>query len=512
MKKHFIVFLILTMLVTIVVGCSANSSSGDTRIEVRTDLNLALGAGIGTLDPVNCVSAHDINFTAMIYEPLFRGIYTETPSGGLLREFKPILAESYEVTEDGLTYTFHIRKGVMFHDGSELKASDVVFSINRAKDSPPMAAQTTGIANVEDINDYTVVVTLATPLAPFIENMSRIRIMSELFTNEVGDKVVEKVNGTGPYMLSESVPQQRYVLTAFDDYHSGAKQIKTIIYRVIPDVLTVLSSFEAGEIDVISVPSTDWDEVNDIGKYSTYSYTSPGSYFIIMNHERAPFDNVKVRQAINYSIDREAANIMVLDGTGEPAYGLAPEGIVFGAITPDNKYEYNPDKAKSLLAEAGYPDGLTVGNIKTIGGPFEKIAQVLQQNLANIGIRAGIEIVEANTYISSATKGDYDIGIMGLTLQPDFHYWNVVMTTPFINAMNLPRYSNPIVDDLFQQGIVATDSTMRLEIYKQIINIVNEEAVYAPVVHATVLMATNPNLKINGRVESIIMSDFYWEE
>jgi peptide/nickel transport system substrate-binding protein len=517
MRKIITSLIALVVVLSMFVGCAPNTgvttaTDVTTPTPVRTDLNYAIGAGISSLDPHFAVSSNDNAFLAQIYETLLAPKYTENSDGTLTKEYTPLLAESYEVSEDGLVYTFVIRKGIKFHDGTELKASDVEFSYLRAMQSPMKAFYTSGISNVVATDDYTVDIVLAMPFAPILESITYVDVMNEAFVTEMGEKINEETNGTGPYMFTDYVVEQRYVLTAFEEYHRGAATTKTITAKVIPDPSTVLLAFEAGELDYIGVPSSDWEEVYQSGKYTTYSYPVAAFYVTIYNLEREPFNNLKVRQAINYAIDKESITYIATEGTGLIADGMAPVGLVFGAVTPDNPYSHDPEKAKQLLTEAGYPDGLRIGNLLSLGGAFEVIAQVVQQNLADVGITTQIEMVEMNTANAAIINGDYDIAIFGASLPADYHYWGLLLKSEYVNALNPARYSNPRVDELFNIGAEALNSEERISVYKEIANIINDEAVYAPLTFGTALVATHPSLKLDIPIEAAKFYDFYWVE
>ncbi len=486
-------------------GTSADAAEAPT----RTDLNLMLPMTVATFDPYYNVSDPVISLLANVYEPLVAEVFKKQVDGTVAKEFEPRLAESYDISEDGITYTFHIRQGVKFHDKSELKASDVVFSFNRAMESPVMQSYTGAVSEVRALDNKTVMITLRGKSATFINDLCNIIIMSENFVTTAGEKIAEQTCGTGPYYLYESVPDQKYKLNAFESYYRGEASIKTLTYKVIPDQSTMVIAFESGELDMMQVPASSWEQIRTSEEYKTYSYALPRPYFITMNLEKAPFDNLMVRQAINYAIDRESINTIAFEGTGIVADSMVPD-VVFGACKPDNQYIYNPEKAKELLAEAGYTDGLEISAIKTLGGEASKAAQVIQRNFAEVGITCDIETVEGNTLFAAFGTGAYDIAIGSIGLPYDFQYWRLIFTTQFINVLNMGRYSNPTVDGIFDTASQEMDLTVREGMYKNAVNIISDDAVYAPFVYATNLTATNANLCFDVPVESVTCYDMYW--
>jgi peptide/nickel transport system substrate-binding protein len=365
---------------------------------------------------------------------------------------------------------------------------------------------------VEAQGEDKIVITLTAPFAPFLLNVSGLGIMSEAFTNAVGDRISVETCGTGPYYLSESVPEQRYVLSAFEDYHKGAARIKTMTIRVIADPVTIMVAFKNGDLDFCGVTASDWEGIKASGDFKTYVFDAPHVYYVVYNHEVPPFDNVKVRQAVNYAIDKESVNIIAFEGTSITATkGFVPP-IVNGSAAPDNPYEYNPEKAKALLAEAGFADGFDLGTLYCLAGQMEKIAQVVAQNLNEVGIRCTIEIMESNALIERGAVGDFTMLTMGLGLQNDYHYWEYAFGSDYIGQINFARYTNPEVEELFDQGAALTDNAARAEIYKRIVNIVNDDAVYAPAVYASALYATKPGLVSEVSMRNgLSVYDWYWE-
>ncbi len=503
-RKIIALLMAAIMVMSMLAGCSSDgdapATDGGDDAAPRTDLNLAVTASPGTLDPHFYSASDDFLIFTQIYETLFYPAYTEGADGNPVMSYQPRLAtDDYTVNAEATVWTVNIRDDVKFTNGEPLTADDVVFSIERAMTSPIMAFFLGTISGVKEVSDYTVEFTLAAPSASFLLNLSMVQIMNREFTEAAGESIATTTCGTGAYILEEITEGQRTVLVANDEYYMGAPSIKTVTYRVFPDQTTMLTAFEAGELDGINVSANDWDYVVDSGEYTTYSVPSSRINYLAMNVEKTPFDNVKVRQAVNYAMDRETINQIATGGTYTEAYTFVAPGIVRGAVLPDNIYEYDVEKAKALLAEAGYPDGFTIDEpmITMVGLPND-IAVAVQQMLAAIGISVEIEIQERNTVLANSSGGNFTLQSSGITLPDEFYYFGLPLATSAINSLNSSRYSNPELDELFAKISAETDDEARYALQAQATNIINDEAIFAPLLNYTYLIAMNKDLNYDG--------------
>lgn len=471
----------------------SGSGSGQQNTGRRTDLNMSLPEAPGTLDPHYSSLIAESTLEKQIYEPLVRIV-----DDG---QEVPLLASSYSVSDDGLVYTFEIRQGVRFHNGEELKASDVVFTFERAKQSPYLMSATEAIASVEAADDYTFVMTLSRPYGPIMQYLDSILIINEKHYNEVGnDALALDPCGTGPYTLKDFQSAVSVSMEAFPDYWQGEAPIKSLNWKIITDASTSLIAFEAGELDYVGVPSASWADMQQDDRYVTEATSGLSVVFMMMNTEIAPFDNKQVRQAVNYALNKEDVCLMAMDGLGAPAYTLANPELVAGATTDCPTYSYDPEKAKALLAEAGYPDGLDAGSLKTTAGTMEKVSQVIQSNLATAGINISLEIVELTTFSTDLSGGNYTLGITAASIGYDFSMYSIAYMSQSIGSFNFARYNNPEVDALFAQALSTADNTERNELYKEITNIIQEDAVYAPVLFPSGGVAYQKDLNyVSGR-------------
>jgi len=314
-------------------------------------------------------------------------------------EIVPWLAESWEYSDGGRNLIFKIREGVKAHDGTEIQADDVVFSINRFRDISIGRSSLAVVTDVTALDDYHVQVSTAEPFAPLLATFSYtlIGIYSKDAYDAAGsdDEFSLHPVGPGPYKFVEWVPGQRLVLEAFEDYWAGAPKIKTIEFRVILDEASRIAALEAGEVDAIHAFSPiEADRLSSNPNVKVINPPSAGFIRLNMNTQHPPFDDPRVRQAMAYAIDREAINKGIFLNTAPVAHSLVPAGTF--AYTADyDVYNYDPQKAKSLLAEAGVPN-LTFELAYGAGRYLldSEVVTIVQAQLAEIGVTANIRAME----------------------------------------------------------------------------------------------------------------------
>ena len=250
-----------TTAVTPTPSKAAESEPVKSETQARTDIRLSIASEITSLDPYATTAVADIQIYRQIYETFF---FLNSKM-----ELEPRVAERYELADDGLTYTFYLRQGVKFHNGDELKAADVVFSLERAKTMPAMANYTAPIDTVTAVDDYTVQVKTVDVLADALSQLDEIPILCERVVTEQGDRFGQTAvdAGCGPYALSSYDRSTRITMKAFDDYYRGAPAIKDVTYTVMTDSSATLIAFESGDLDLVTVPLSSWNTVCE-GRFS----------------------------------------------------------------------------------------------------------------------------------------------------------------------------------------------------------------------------------------------------
>jgi peptide/nickel transport system substrate-binding protein len=322
-------------------------------------------------------------------------------------ELEPALAESYEVSEDGTEYTFYLRQDVVFHNGEPFNADSVVFTWERAANAEyEYSYFFTNADSVEKIDDYTVKVTTPEPDSTFLRIMADYWAMiPPKYYEEVGEEgFVENPVGTGPFMFVEWVKGDHITMEANPNYwRDGLPKVQTLIFRPIPESATRVAAIQTGEVDVVGrLSSEEAQSLLGVPNVKVIRYPSTRIYYIAFNNLTTGVDqptmDAKVRQAMNYAVDVDAIIDALFDGFGQRATGYVAEGEMgFGVVDP---FPYDPDKAKELLAEAGYPDGFQMDFACPAGAYifFEQVCEAVQGYLLDVGIETNLEIMESGQY------------------------------------------------------------------------------------------------------------------
>ena len=507
MKKRIALLLAATMLMTSLAGCAGGSTGtssaggegsaavsengqegeADSSSSGRTDVVIRVESPWSTFNPLDSslyVEFYELN---QMYETL---VWVDDEGNTV-----PVLAESWEANEDGTEYTIHIRQGVKFHSGDELKASDVAFVLTQASQSPALKSNLGAFKSAEAVDDYTVKITLEAPFAPLIPFLANIKIFSEKFYNEQNGDLRTVECGTGPYTLVDVDMDTEMNLTAFEDYWQGPAAIKDIKFTVITDETTAAVAYMAGEVDFISTAASQFLEISaQPDLYSFEAVPTKHTALFYFNTERAPFDNKLVRKALQHAVDRETMIQVAFEGYASPAYLQGDESCFGVDYDRAVMYDYDLEKAKELLAEAGYPNGLDLGSLVTTEGYFEKCAVVLQSSLAEIGCTMEVEVMENTALTATTLAGDYDMMAGGQSFSTDFAYAAKQYCSEYIGSNNYSRLRNDRVDELFAEAERETDPEVRKELYGEAIEIITDEATMIPLFHKKLLFAWTKGL------------------
>ena len=441
------------------------------------------------LDPAAVTAVNDFRILMNVYDGLVR-----YKSGTL--EVEPSLATAWEISEDGTEYTFTLREGVTFHDGSAFDAEAVVFNFERMlnEDHPyhdtgpfPLAFFFSSVESVEALDATTVKFTLNGPYAPFLSNLAYPTglIVSPAAVMEHGAEFGRNPSGTGPFTFAEWRSNEAVVIEANPDYWDGAPGLQAVVFRPITDANTRTAEMLAGGIDLmVEVPPVALSEFQGDG-FNVVEQAGPHVWFLILNAKEGPFADVRVRQAANYAINKEAIVNDVLEGTAEVAAGPTPPAFAW-AYNPDlEPYPYDPDRARELIAEAG-AEGAELTFYVTEGGSgmLDPVAMgtAMQADLEAVGFDVTIETYEWNTFLGEVNpglEGKADMAQMAwMTNDPDTLPFLALRTAawPDQGGFNSGYYSNPEVDTLLEAARVATDQDERARLYREMQVIVQEDA------------------------------------
>jgi len=399
------------------------------------------------------------------------------------REGTPLLAESWE-NPDELTWRFHLRKGVKFHNGDDFTAEAVKFSIERFTDpeNPARrAAHLAAVEKVEIVDDYTIDFTTKEPISVLDTQMHDTLILSPRAVKELGEDIAKSLAGagTGPFKFVEWVPGEKCVIEANEDYWGGMPRVKTVIVRPIPEPTVRVTELKTGGVDLAAdIPPQFISEIEEAPGVYIERVTSSRVYEVTINCAEPPFDDVRVRQAFNYAIDKEELCEYVLFGIATPAAGMlsAPhEGH-----NPDLKpYPYDPDKARALLAEAGYPDGIKI-TINSPSGRYlqdKQLAEAIAGQVSEAGIDMTVNVLEWATFLKSI-KVDNNGFLMLMGVWPTHG--------ALVRHLDSRRedyvwygYHNDEVNALLDKAAATFDPKERKKVWQEIGKIARDEAIWA---------------------------------
>jgi peptide/nickel transport system substrate-binding protein len=489
MGKRFIFFLILGVLIA---GC------GKT---VKDALIFGRGGDSVGLDPALETDGESFKVCDNIYETLVR-FQQETT------EVEPSLATSWEVSSDGLRWTFHLRQGVTFHDGAPLTASAVVFSLERQfKEDHPFHKvegafnywNDMGMSNIvkeiEAEDDSTVVIRLKERNAPFLSNlaMNFCSIVSPEAVKQWGNDFFKHPSGTGPFRFVEWVKDDRIVLGANPTYWQGKAKVEKLIFRSIPENSVRLLELKKGTIDGMDGVVPDF--VTEIRQDPALQLmTQPGMNvgYLAMNTEKPPFSDVRVRRAINHAINKKAIVDNLYQGLAIPAKNPMPP-TVWGYNYQIEDYSYDPDRAKKLLEEAGYPNGFQTDLwTMTVPRPYmpqpQKVAEAIQEDLKEVGIVAEIQKMEWGTYLDKVFNGAHSMALLGWigdNGDPDNFLYTLLDKDAAVKpGQNIAFYKSDDLHDLLIRARRLTNRSDREKLYRKAQEIIHRDAPWVPLTHA----------------------------
>jgi len=447
-------------------------------------------------------------FISNVYDPLVR----RNNQGQIV----PSLAESWTLADDKMSFDFKIRQGVKFHNGYDLTADDVVFSVYQASIAPAKSFFGAICAEVEKIDETTVRIHMAYPEQAFLQYLARITaIGSKQYYDEVGEATfaAEPV-GTGAYKLVDWQKGYKILLESYDDYFMGPAPIKNIEIQIIMDSNTRLAALETGQVDLIYSPTGLQKE--QILKNSALGYSEQqGEIFsyIGFNVTRPPFDNVKVRRALAMSVNRDDIITGAFDGLAYPLrVYLAPQTQGNPGEDTLDLLPFDIERAKAELVDAGFPNGLDITFSCTEGS--RKVATILQDQWKQIGVNCSVNIVEGGAIMSDIRNGVLDCFYFGgmdqtndATILLDF------LTEKGIGILNNFMYINPRYDELFEKQTLEWDPVKRKEIVKEMLNIYAQDVPLIPTHLLISNMAYNKdlNIMIDTSFLGVMFREFSWK-
>jgi peptide/nickel transport system substrate-binding protein len=463
--------------ITVVEEDTSNATPGGVLRFARRDDS-------DNLDPVT----NDGNVNIWIFMNIYDQLVRVTPDGASL---EPALAESWEVSADATTYTFHLRQGITFSDGTPFKASDVVYSFVRAANDPNQTWTFTLTALQRDANgqvqgitapdDNTVVVVLSQPWAPFLADvaMFNLSIVSEAFAKGNEARLTDECMGTGPYQLAEWKKGEYISLTKNPNYwEEGLPYLDEVRAFVVPDDNARILQLQAGEIDAMyDVPSSRVPELKQDANLKVIEFPSTYILYVTLNNRNPPLDDVNARLALNHATDRKTLIDVVLFGAGTEATTFMPRGALFWNDQLPG-FPYDIEKAKGLLAQSKTPNGFKVGFTFT-GGDAEasQLGAVLKDMWSQIGVDLELEPVEQGVYSDAYDNHTFETMYTGWTndiIDPDELVSYAILPESSQNYQT--GWNNQEAMDLAVQGRAELDPEKRKQIYFRIQEIFNTDS------------------------------------
>lgn len=484
-------------------GAESESAAEVKGVDVDTTgyLVAALTSDIQTADVQKTSEDYEVPFN--IFDRL---VDIEVDDNGTSK-IVPSLAESWDISDDGLEYTFHLRQGVKFHNGNDFTAEDVAYTFHRLLTveggvntefidqikgaDELLAGATDTLEGVEVVDDYTVKVTLKEPFAGFLASISSPGV--SIYDSEATEAAGEDFGmdpavtvGTGPFEFSSWSFNNQLVLTRNEDYWKGASELPGVVIKIIPDTETQSMMFESGELDIL-----DLDYAADSVDRFTETYPDQivqgprvGITYFTMNFNQEPFSDVRVRKAVQMSIDRQAILDALYGGRGQVEQGIFPHGLI--GFNPDQEeIKYDPEAAKALLAEAGYPDGfdMEIAADSSSSDTVTMALEIISDQLAEVGINAQIRNYDESTWLETRKSGE--LGSFMSTWSADYNDPDNFIYTFFgteektkIRSINYP--DTEVMARVAKARTIVNDDE-RLAEYKALEEkIVHEDAAWVP--------------------------------
>ena len=447
-----------------------NTENGDDNASAEHSNEITVGIAQDledSLDPYQMAAAGTREVMFNVFEGLVK-----TDSDG---NFKAAVASDYTVSDDGLIYTFTLRDGVKFHNGDTVTVDDILYSFNTCAATavdPSLVAALSNITNIEATDESTVVITLGKMDNTFITYVSSVYIIPDDYTQQATNPI-----GTGPFAFESRSVQENIILVKNNDYYGDGAKVDKVTYKIYADATSLVTALDSGAVDIVAHLTAD-QVANLNSDYQVLEGTMNLVQALYLNNAVEPFNNELVRQALCYAIDVDSILELTADGHGvKVGSSMYPSfGKYFDASLADT-YEYNPEKAKELLKQAGYENGfsftITVASNYT---PHVLTAEVIVEQLAAVGITATVKEVEWESWLNDVYNNrDFETTVVGfdasaMTADAMLARW---MSD---NSKNMINYNNPEYDSVMAQAQACVDDQEQTELYKQALKILADTA------------------------------------
>ncbi|MDX1805485.1 MAG: glutathione ABC transporter substrate-binding protein [Paenisporosarcina sp.] len=481
---------LLSILMLLMQACSTGSSEEKENKEGTNSAGNSENGGILKIVRLSDATGLDPHFITDIPSAnvVHGKVYETLIAFDKDMKITPRLATDWEQTDD-LTWEFTLQEGIVFHDGTPFNAEAVKITLDRLLDPATGSPQKDKLGMISEVmvkDDTHLTIKLSEPYAPLLSILASNEgsIISPKSINETPDELATHPVGTGPFIFDSWKSGQQITLNRNEDYWGEKVKIDSVEFKVIPEDATRLAMIESGEAHISDqVPVTEIDRIENSDTLNLFRTDGLAVEYVGFNTTKAPFDNVKVRQAISYAIEREAIIEGVYNNIGTLA-NVAMSPKVFGYSKDVEAYPYDVNKAKALLKEAGVDNGIKIKLLTSDRKERINMAEVIQSQLKGVGVDVEIQVMEYGSYIEQVDSGEHQMFIGGwgnATGDGDYNQYNLFHSNSIGSPGNHFYYKNPAVDKLIEQGRVETDSNKRLDIYKQSMQIEMDDAVYVPI-------------------------------
>lgn len=486
-KRILSLLLVLSILSLGVTGCSKGNDPAPVAGDVKKDTVITVLPGdLTTLD----ASKMSNKYQLLVFLQMFDGL-TRVDN-----QFKlhPGLAKKWDISEDGKEYTFYLEEGVKFHNGDIFKASDVKFTVEMYTTHPEEASVFYMVDHAEVVDDYTAKIVLKYPYGSFTSLLATMMMIPEEYYKEVGEQAFGRHPiGTGPYVFESWSEGQSIVFSAFKDYYKGEASIKNIVFRIITDSNAATVALETGDVDFLTgLSEMNLNKVKNSDKLSYLEGQSIFYCYFPINCMKVP--DKRVRQAICYAANTADINTVAADGAGTVTGLPVIEGSQ-GYTTDYPKYETNIAKAKELLKEAGYENGLNLKMTYLVGEVGKKRSETLQAQLAQAGINLEVIPMELGAFYAAGRRGDHDITVTTLMMVPNNIDYSYNMIFASEGQFNLCMYHNPEFDKMLDDARREMDTAKAEKMYQDITRYILDDAVMIPAYFDKATIGYNKNLK-----------------
>ena len=495
-NSRVVLSLVLCLILVIMTGCSSAPAPGGSKTGALKDMVVAIGTDASTLDPHKC--------TDSATEVINKNIYNNLVRFDANMKLAPDLATEWQLAGDGVTWTFKLRKGVTFHDGTPFNAAAVKYNIERVLDPKTASARRSVLAmikSVEVIDDSTVKMVTSYPIGSFLYQLAHpvAGMVSPAAAAKFG---VEKLGlnpvGTGALKFVKWLPGEKLEFVAFDKYYAGAPQFKSLTFSIVPEDSTRAMLLESGQIDVaLRLPVTDVARLKNNKNIMMTTTPTIMTMYIALHNQKGPLKDSRVRQALNHAVDKNALVKDVVGGSAVVADSVIPPGV--SNYSSVGNYPHDPAKAKELLSQAGFPNGFEI-TLWTPSGRYlmdKQVAEVLQAQMSAVGVKMNVRTWDFQALMAEVKKGQFDAVLLGWsasTADADQAMYPVFESTQFPPNSNRAFYKNSDVDLLLNNAKKEMNPDKRAGMYKQAQQQIMKDAAWIPLFYPKQSIAYRANV------------------